>query len=64
MARVKRGFKLRRRHKKSFKKFVMVTGARSRLYRTAIQIVRRALCYAYRDRKVKKRDFVLFDPTY
>jgi len=57
MARVKRGFKLRRRHKRVLKLAKGYRGARSRLYRTAIQIVRRALCYAYRDRKVKKRDF-------
>lgn len=57
MARVKRGFKLRRRHKKVLKLAKGYRGARSKLYRTAIQIVRRALCYAYRDRKVKKRDF-------
>lgn len=57
MARVKRGFKLRRRHKKVLKLAKGYRGARSKLYRTAIQLVRRALCYAYRDRKVKKRDF-------
>ncbi len=57
MARVKRGFKLRRRHKRVLKLAKGYRGTRSRLYRTAIQIVRRALCYAYRDRKVKKRDF-------
>jgi large subunit ribosomal protein L20 len=57
MARVKRGFKLRRRHKKVLKLAKGYRGTRSKLYRTAIQIVRRALCYAYRDRKVKKRDF-------
>ena len=32
-------------------------GARSKLYRTARETVERALCYAYRDRKQKKRDF-------
>lgn len=57
MARVKRGFKLRRRHKKVLKLAKGYRGARSKLYRTAVQIVRRALCYAFRDRKVKKRDF-------
>jgi large subunit ribosomal protein L20 len=57
MARVKRGFKLRRRHKKVLKLAKGYRGSRSKLYRTAIQMVRRALCYAYRDRKVKKRDF-------
>lgn len=57
MARVKRGFKLRRRHKKVLKLAKGYRGTRSKLYRTAIQVVRRALCYAYRDRKVRKRDF-------
>lgn len=57
MARAKRGFKLRRRHKRVLKLAKGYRGTRSKLYRTAIQIVRRALCYAYRDRKVKKRDF-------
>ena len=32
-------------------------GARSKLYRTARETVERALCYAYRDRKQKKRNF-------
>ena len=57
MARAKRGFKLRRRHKKILKLAKGYRGSRSKLYRTAVTIVRRALVYAYRDRKVKKRDF-------
>ena len=32
-------------------------GARSKLYRTARETVERALCFAYRDRKQKKRAF-------
>ena len=32
-------------------------GTRNRLYKTAKETVERALCYAYRDRKAKKRDF-------
>ncbi|MGB1718518.1 MAG: 50S ribosomal protein L20, partial [Candidatus Latescibacterota bacterium] len=32
-------------------------GARSRLYRTAQEAVNRAEAYAYRDRRVRKRDF-------
>lgn len=32
-------------------------GRRSKLYRTAKDAVKKALTYAYRDRKVKKRDF-------
>jgi len=57
MARVKRGFKLRRRHKKVLKLAKGYRTSRSKLYRTAVNIVRRALCYAYRDRRVRKRNF-------
>ena len=57
MARAKRGFKLRRRHKKVLKLAKGFRGTRSKLYRVAIQIVRRSLEYAYRDRRVKKREF-------
>jgi len=32
-------------------------GGRSKLYRTAADVVDRALNYAYRDRRVRKRDF-------
>ncbi len=32
-------------------------GARSKLYRTAVESLHRALAYAYRDRRRKKRDF-------
>lgn len=32
-------------------------GGRNRLFRTATEAVDRALCYAYRDRRQKKRDF-------
>lgn len=57
MARVKRGFKLRRRHKKILKLAKGYRQTRSKLYRTAVNIVRRALCYAFRDRRVRKRNF-------
>lgn len=57
MTRVKRGFKLRRRHKKVLKLAKGYRGSRRLLYRSAIRVVRKALTYAYRDRKVKKRDF-------
>ena len=57
MARCKRGFKLRRRHKKILKLAKGYRGTRSKLYRVAVQIVRKGLVYAYRDRRVKKRDF-------
>jgi large subunit ribosomal protein L20 len=32
-------------------------GGRRKLYRTAVDSVQRALVFAYRDRKVKKREF-------
>ncbi|MEN9530082.1 MAG: hypothetical protein RI932_1955 [Pseudomonadota bacterium] len=57
MARAKRGFKLRRRHKKILKLAKGYRGSRSKTYRVAVKIVRKGLEYAYRDRKVKKREF-------
>lgn len=57
MARVKRGFKLRRRHKKILKLAKGFRGRRSKLYRIALKVVQHSLLYAYRDRKVKKREF-------
>lgn len=57
MARVTRGFKARRRRKRVLKMASGYYGTRSRLFRTAVETVERALVYAYRDRKVKKREF-------
>ena len=57
MARVTRGFKARRRRNKLLKLAKGFRGGRSRLYRTATEAVDRALSYAYRDRRNKKRDF-------
>ncbi|MRR59181.1 MAG: 50S ribosomal protein L20 [Deltaproteobacteria bacterium] len=57
MARVKRGFKARRRRNKVLKLAKGYRGARSKLFRSATEAVDRALNYAFRDRKVKKRDF-------
>ncbi len=55
--RVKRGFKARHRRQKVLKLAKGFRGARSKLYRTAAGAVDRALRYAYRDRKARKRDF-------
>ncbi len=55
--RVKRGFKARRRRKKVLKLAKGFRGGRSKLYRTAADAVDKALMYAYRDRKARKRDF-------
>lgn len=57
MARVTRGFKARRRRKRVLKMASGYYGTRNRLFRTAVETVDRALVYAYRDRKVKKREF-------
>lgn len=57
MVRVKGGFKTRRRHKKLLKMASGYRGAKSKLFRAAKETVERALVYAYRDRKTKKREF-------
>ena len=57
MTRVKRGFKRAQRRKRMMKFAKGFYGAKSRLYRSAKEAVEKALGYAYRDRKVKKRDF-------
>ncbi len=57
MPRAKRGFKARRRRKKIMKLAKGYVGGRRRQYRQARETVERGLCYAYRDRKARKRDF-------
>ena len=57
MARVKRGVVANRRHKKVLKQAKGYYGARSRIYRVAVQAVTKAGQYAYRDRKAKKQVF-------
>ena len=55
--RIKRGFKARRRRKKVLKLAKGFRGGRSKLYRTAADAVDKSLMDAYRDRRVRKRDF-------
>ena len=57
MARMKRGVVARRRHKKILKAAKGYYGARSRVFRVAKQAVIKALQYAYRDRRQRKREF-------
>jgi len=57
MARVKRGVQARAKHKKVMAKAKGYYGARSRVYRVAHQAVIKAGQYAFRDRRVKKREF-------
>ena len=57
MARVKRGVTAHARHKKILNAAKGYYGARSRVYRVAVQAVTKAGQYAYRDRRQKKRQF-------
>jgi large subunit ribosomal protein L20 len=57
MPRAKGGFKTRRRRKKILEMAKGYYGAKSRLFRIATEAVDKALQYAYRDRKNKKREF-------
>ncbi len=57
MPRVKRGILTKKRHKRVLKAAKGYYGARSRLFKSANEAVNRGLNYAYRDRKVKKREF-------
>ena len=57
MARVKGGYTKRRRHKKVLKQAEGFYGLRRKSYVIASQTVTRAMKFAFRDRKVKKRTF-------
>jgi large subunit ribosomal protein L20 len=55
--RIKRGFKARRRRNRVLKLAKGFRGRRKNCYRRANQAVERALDYATRDRRQKRRDF-------
>lgn len=55
--RVKGGFTNRRRHKKVLKRASGYYSANSRCYTHAVEKNDRALAYAYKHRRLKKRDF-------
>lgn len=57
MARVKRGVQSHAKHKKVLKQAKGYSGRRKNTIRTAMQAVEKAGQYAYRDRRVKKRQF-------
>ncbi|MBX9697603.1 MAG: 50S ribosomal protein L20 [Alphaproteobacteria bacterium] len=57
MARVKRGVTSHAKHKKILKLASGYRGRSNNCFRVAIQKVEKALQYAYRDRRAKKRDF-------
>ena len=57
MSRVKRGVTSRAKHKKVFKAVKGQWGRRKKTIRVAKQAMEKAMQYAYRDRRNKKRDF-------
>ena len=57
MTRTKRGVTSRARHKKVFKAVKGQWGRRKNTIRIARQAMEKALQYAYRDRRAKKREF-------
>lgn len=57
MARVKRGYKARRRRKKFLAAAKGFRGGRSRLFRNAKNAVWKQWWYQYRDRRQRKRQF-------
>ena len=57
MARVKRGVVSRAKHKKVLKAVKGQWGRRKNTIRVARQAMEKAMQYAYRDRRYKKRDF-------
>ena len=57
MARVKRGVTAHARHKKVLEQSKGFVGRSSTNYRIALERLEKALRYAYRDRRNKKRDF-------
>jgi large subunit ribosomal protein L20 len=57
MARVKRGVMSRKRHNKLLAQAKGFQGSRSRRIKVARETLMKALWYAYRDRRNRKRDF-------
>lgn len=57
MPRAKGGYKTRKYHKKVLDMAKGQYGARKRVYKVAAQVVDKGLLAAYKDRKLKKREF-------
>lgn len=57
MSHMKRGVTAKARHKKILKQAKGHYGRRKSCFRTAVQSVEKALQYAYRDRRNRKRQF-------
>ncbi|MBT4595186.1 50S ribosomal protein L20 [bacterium] len=57
MSRVKRGVVTHRRHKKLLKRAKGFWGQRKNIFKRAKETIMRAMAYAFRGRKLKKRNF-------
>ena len=57
MARVKGGYNAKSKHNKVLKMAKGYYGSKHTIYKTAHEQVMRSMAYAYRDRKVRKREF-------
>lgn len=57
MPRAKRGFKARRRRNRILRHASGFSAGRSRLASVAVEAVRKSWVYAYRHRRLRKRDF-------
>ena len=57
MSRIKRGVTARARHKKVLNMAKGYRGCNKNVFRVAVEKVEKALQYAYRDRRAKKRNF-------
>lgn len=57
MSRATNNVAARARHHKVLKSAKGYRGGKSRLYKTAKEAVERSMVYAFRDRKVRKRDY-------
>jgi large subunit ribosomal protein L20 len=57
MSRVKRGTVVKKRHKRVLKQTKGYWGQRGNIFRRATETLLRALAFAYKGRKLRKRDF-------
>lgn len=57
MSRIKRGMATKKRHKRLLKETKGYWGQRKNIFRRAKETLMRALAYAYKGRRMKKRDF-------
>ena len=55
--RISYGKATRKKKKRIFREARGMRGGRSKLWRSVQELVRRNRCYAFRDRRVRKRDF-------